>query len=142
MRLPRYASRTQALDFIRSHHNRTAASPENGIYIGEYGVPQETTPLSELVNVTTNVLAYGLDRGASHIMFWELFNNEVDASFSPSLRCDGGKPDFNATDQRGFWLVQPNGTRSWAWGYMNALLTGAVPVPTPPPSGGRGRAGK
>jgi hypothetical protein len=66
-----------AINFIRAHHNRTPASPENGFYIGEYGVPERLSTTEWMRNVTTNVVAYALQKGASHIMYWELFNNEV-----------------------------------------------------------------
>ena len=123
----------QALDYIMAQHNRTSASPGSGFYIGEYGVAQEVNPLSTLINVTENVLAYALDRKAEHIMFWELFNNEVDSSFSKNERCSASTgPDFNLTNQNGFWLIRPDGTQSWAWGYLQGVINGTIPIPLPP----------
>jgi hypothetical protein len=128
----------QALDFIATHHNRSNASPTPAVYVGEYGLAQQSTSLQQLQSLLTNVIGYGMSpspvygggiRRAAHIMFWELFDNE--APCMPSERCDGITPVFDTSCLRGFWLVRPNNTQSWAWGYLKGIIDGSIPIPSP-----------
>jgi hypothetical protein len=127
-----------ALDFIAQHHNPTSASPSPAVYIGEYGVPQMTAPLKELQNVTANVVAWALQPGiikgwlqkAAHVIFWELFDNE--ATDTPSGHCSADTgPVWDPSNLHGFWLIKPTAELSWAWGYLQGIINGSLPVPVP-----------
>lgn len=126
-----------ALDFIGAHHNATLASPSPPVYVGEYGVAQMLEPVSSLQSVVRNVVAWGASISnvtghprAAHVVFWELFDNE--ARDIPGGRCNPATgPVFNESQLNGFWLVRPDGSKAWAYGYMQGVINGSVPVPTP-----------
>jgi hypothetical protein len=117
-----------ALDYITQQHNRTQASPAKHVYVGEYGVAQNKYPLSTLQNVTENVIGFALQKNIAYVMFWEIYCNED--SVAPQQRCLKS-PDFNASHLEGFWLIEPNGTHSWAYGYLQGIINGSVPIPVP-----------
>jgi hypothetical protein len=125
------------LDWIRSKHNRTAASPAVALAIAEFGVPEMTEPqrvLPVIANVVSAVLSESAPgvRRAAVAFYWELFNNEVHGEAFPGGRCNQQTgPSFNASEQGGFWLVRPNMTRTPAWDYFAGLIDGSVPPPPP-----------
>jgi hypothetical protein len=127
----------QALDFIAANHNRTNASPSPAVYVAEFGIAESREPHQNLVSTVENVVAWSLSvnpstgvRRAAHVFYWELFDNEV--ASTPSQRCDATSgPIRNMTDLAGFWLVRPDGTEAWTYGYMSGLINGSIPVPVP-----------
>jgi len=45
------------------------------------------------------------------------------------LKDQTARPPVKANDAvRGFWLIRPDGSRTWTWGYFHGLLT-AGPAP-------------
>lgn len=124
-----------ALDFIAEHHNRSTGAPQPGVYVGEYGVAQEVSPFSELQHVMKNVMTYALGGAsprAAHTFAWELFDNEADI---PGGRCHT-YPVWNTSLLHGYWLMTPNGSTTWGWGYLQGVINGSIPMPTPQEVGG------
>ena len=97
----------RALDYIAA---QTPDSPDFGaknVYIGEYGAPENDLPASQLQATVANVVSTGLAWGCPYIVYWELFCNEP-----------RHLPVTSNDDVRGYWLIRPDGTRSWTWQYL------------------------
>ena len=52
--------------------------------------------------------------GTPHMLYWALYCNE--------LRGEPSVPVKQNDQVNGFWLIKPDGTRSWAWHYLADLL--------------------
>lgn len=84
-----------ALTFIESKLGAKPSIPGKRVFIGEYGFPAKTYTPQETDEKTRLVLHDVLTWGAPFALYWEMFNNEVDAT---------GK-------QRGFWLIDDKGVK-------------------------------
>jgi len=106
----------QALDFIAAH---TPDSPDFGdrnVYIGEFGMPENQYSLGQIRTAIPNAVRTGLDWGCPYIVYWQLYCNE--------MKDPNAKPPVKSNDAvRGFWLIRPDGTKSWLWDYFHDLLT-------------------
>lgn len=52
----------------------------------------------------------------------------------PGQRCNAATgPEFNASNLNGFWLIRPDGSASPPFYYLQGLLNGSIPLPTPGP---------
>lgn len=78
-----------ALDFIESKLPAKAGIPGKRVFIGEYGFPAFRFTPEQQDTKSRAVMRVGLDWGCPLILYWEMYNNEVD---------DDGK-------QRGFWMI-------------------------------------
>ena len=58
-----------------------------------------------------NVVDTSLDWGCPYVVYWQLYCNEAKH-----------QPVHSNADVRGFWLVRPDGSRSWAWDYLKEKL--------------------
>ncbi|MHC4509129.1 MAG: hypothetical protein ACYTAO_09245 [Planctomycetota bacterium] len=57
-----------------------------------------------------------LDWGCPYIVYWQLYCNELqDPNQAPPVKSN------NAV--RGFWLIRPDGSKAWTWGYLHTLLS-------------------
>ena len=133
----------QALDYIASKHNRTAASPSPAVFVAEFGVAQNEESAEALLAIYANVAQWAFStnaqgvRRASNIFAWELFDNEV----NPGKQFPGGRcnnitgPQFNASDLHGFWLIRPDGSTSPSFDYLASIINGSAPMPSPPGPG-------
>ena len=84
-----------ALRFIE-----TKLPPKSGItgrrvFIGEYGFPAIRHTPAETDRLSRQVICAGLEWGCPFVLYWELYNNEVD-------------PDGK---QRGFWMIDDKGVQ-------------------------------
>jgi hypothetical protein len=53
-------------------------------------------------------------------MFWEIYDNEPIVG----PHCDGAThPITDPSLLRGFWLLLPNGTKTWGYEYLNSLYS-------------------
>lgn len=90
-----------ALDYIESHLKPKNGIPEGKrVWIGEYGNP--ASKYNEMMQDKRSkwTIKAGLEWGAPFILYWEMYNNEVDSKT--------GK-------QRGFWLIDNNGRKQKLW---------------------------
>ncbi len=136
-----------ALQFIASHHNRTAAAPPDAVFIAEFGAPQNLWPNSTVVSTVQSVVQTALAFGCPYVLFWETYDNECtggkgcsgtmhDGSWPPastdplrtqkllgSGRCeDPDNPVTNPADLAGFWLVRPDNSTSWPFQYLASVI--------------------
>jgi hypothetical protein len=106
----------QALDFIAVN---TPDSPDFGnrnVYIGEFGMPENHYTLEQIRTAIPNAVRTGLDWGCPYVVYWQLYCNELK---DPKTRTPVTKNDL----VRGFWLIRPDGAKSWLWDYFHGLFT-------------------
>ncbi len=86
------------------------------VYVGEFGMPENVYSLDKVQTAIPNAVRTALDWGCPYIVYWELYCNE--------LKDPTAKPPVKSNDVvRGFWLIRPDGTKTWAWDYFHGLLT-------------------
>jgi len=84
-----------ALDFIESRLTPKPGLTGRRVFLGEYGFPAIHHNPQEQDALSRGVMRAGLEWGCPFILYWELYNNEVD-------------PDGK---QRGFWLIDDKGVK-------------------------------
>ncbi|MDX1931942.1 MAG: hypothetical protein SFU56_04995 [Capsulimonadales bacterium] len=84
-----------ALTFIEGKLPRKPSLRGRRVFIGEYGFPTAYHSPAEQERLSRQVMRAGLEWGCPFILYWELYNNDVDAE---------GR-------QRGFHLIDENGNR-------------------------------
>ncbi len=84
-----------ALDYIESQLVPKAAPAGKRVFIGEYGFPACWHKPAEQDALSRQVIRTGLAWGCPFILYWELYNNEVEAN---------GR-------HRGFWLIDDQGVK-------------------------------
>jgi hypothetical protein len=109
------------LNYVESH----AADPnayvageladgQSNVVLGEFGSPLRQQGTETAMRITRNVLDHSLDWGVRWAIYWQLYCNE------PTTDGDVTGND----DVSGFHLIRPDGTRSPAWRYLDAVLDG------------------
>lgn len=91
----------EALAFIAKHKSPTPSFPKNGVYVGEFGLPESEATPEEAFERTSELLAVAQRFGCPYAVYWQIYCNE------PTT-----KPPVGIADYKGFWLVRPDGTRS------------------------------
>ena len=85
------------LDFIEGHlRPRPDLPPGKRVWIGEFGYPAISYSEAEADRNTRWVLRTGLEWGCPFVLYWELYNNEVEP---------GGR-------QRGYWMIDDHGRKT------------------------------
>jgi len=79
----------RALSFIESKLPAKPGFTGRRVFIGEYGFPAISYPPADQDRMSRGVMRAGIEWGCPLILYWEMYNNEVEP---------GGK-------QRGFWLI-------------------------------------
>ena len=85
----------QALDFIESKLPPKPGIAGKRVWLGEYGFPSIKFSPAEQDALSRRVMRVGLEWGCPFVLYWEMYNNEVDET---------GK-------QRGFWLIDDHGVK-------------------------------
>ncbi len=105
----------QALDFIAAHTPDSADFGDRNVYIGEFGMPESGYTLEQIRTAIPNAVRTGLDWGCPYVVYWQLYCNEQ--------KDPNAKPPVQSNDAvRGFWLIRPDGTKSWLWDYFHDLF--------------------
>lgn len=84
-----------ALSFIESKLPPKPGLTGRRVFIGEYGFPSNKCSPAEQDALSRQVMRAGLEWGCPFVLYWELFNNEVE-------------PDGR---QRGFWMIDDHGAK-------------------------------
>jgi hypothetical protein len=84
-----------ALDFIESKLTPKPGIAGKRVFIGEYGFPAVRYTPAQQDEMSRRVMQAGLEWGCPFVLYWELYNNEVDK--------DGR--------QQGFWLINDQGVK-------------------------------
>ena len=86
-----------ALDFIEAHLKpRPGLPPGKRVWIGEFGYPAIRFSEAQADLRTRWVIRAGLEWGCPFVLYWELYNNEVE-------------PDGT---QRGYWMIDHTGRKT------------------------------
>ena len=105
----------KALDFIAANMPDSPDFGNQNVYVGEFGMPENKFPTEQIQKVIPNVVMTSLDWGCPYIIYWQLYCNELeDSRYLPPVHSN------NAV--RGFWLLRPDGSRTWMWDYFYGLL--------------------
>jgi hypothetical protein len=114
-----------ALDFIAANAPDSPAFGSRNVYLGEFGMPENNYSLAQLQTAIPNAVQTALKWGCPYIIYWQLYCNELK---DPNI-----KPPVKTNDAvRGFWLIRPDGTKSWTWDYFHGLLTAGPASPARP----------
>ena len=103
-----------AIDYIKKHLPPSAVFGDNSVYLGEFGIPENEYTEEQIKKVLPNSVQVALDKKCPYIVYWELYCNES----KPDVKV----PSWNNEDYRGFWLIRPDGKKTWVWQYFYDLL--------------------
>jgi hypothetical protein len=109
----------KGIDYIRQHLNPTSyMKGKKVVFIGEIGEPeninnQTRASIREFWDVMMGVY---LAQEIPYIIHWELFCNE------PKVGPRTQDRNKTADELRGFWLIRPDGSKSWAQEYFEEIL--------------------
>jgi len=108
----------RALDYIARHAPDRKPFGAHNVYIGEFGMPENDRPAEHLRQVIPGVIDTALDWGCPLVIYWQLYCNEARR-----------QPVRSNDDVRGFWLIRPDGSKSWAWHELRRRLGYGVKTP-------------
>lgn len=106
-----------ALDYLAKHMPDSPEFGDKNVYLGEYGIPSNQYPAESIKTLVTDTTQTALNWGCQYLVYWQLYCNENKSGTFP--------PITDNADVRGFWLVKPDGTKTWQWNYFNNLLKGS-----------------
>ncbi len=101
----------RALDYIAQRAPDRQPFGARNVYIGEFGLPENDRPAEQLRRVIPGVIDTALDWGCPYVVYWQLYCNEARR-----------QPVRHNDDVRGFWLIRPDGSKSWAWHELRRRL--------------------
>lgn len=102
------SSLQKALDYIETKLPPKASVPGKRVFIGEYGFPAQSVGAQKQADRSHDVMQSGLEWGCPYILYWEMYNNEVQ---------DG--------QQRGFWLIDDKGQKQPVYHLLHDFLAKA-----------------
>jgi len=107
-----------ALDFIAAHVPDSPDFGSRNVYLGEFGMPENSYSLQQIQTAVPNAVRTGLQWGCPYLLYWQLYCNEQkDSSVPPPVKSNDAV--------RGFWLIRPDGTKSPVWDYFQRLFADA-----------------
>jgi len=105
----------EALDFIAANMADSADFGDKNVYVGEFGMPENLYSIEQIKKAIPNAVETALDWGCPYIVYWQLYCNELkDGKQQPPVRSNDAV--------RGFWLIRPDGSKTWVWEYFYRLL--------------------
>lgn len=102
----------KALNFIADNIAPSKDFANRNVYLGEFGWPENETDEAVYRAAIQNTLEIALDWGCPYAIYWQLYCNEKQSQTTS----ENG-------DVRGFWLIRPDGTRTWSWAYLQSILS-------------------
>ncbi len=109
----------RALDYIARHMPDRAPFGDRNVFIGEYGWPANDEPEKHR-RAVRNVVSTAREWGCPYTLYWQLYCNEPRQT-----------PVEGNDDLRGFWLIRPDGAKTWAWRYLQQAITRNDPQAEP-----------
>ena len=106
----------RAVQYIKLMMPDSAAFGNDNVYLGEYGIPENDFSPSQVEIVMTNTVTIGLEENCPYIIYWQLYDNELKGDPLPI------PPVTSNSDVRGFWLIKPDGTKSWHYHYLKGII--------------------
>lgn len=106
----------KALDFIAKNLPDSPDFGAGNVYLGEYGLPENNFKPAVLKKVIRSATSTALEWGCPYVLYWQIYCNE------PIDRTTVKPPITSNRHARGFWMIRPDGSRSWAWSYFSTLL--------------------
>ncbi len=103
-----------AIDYIKRMMPDSEAFGNDNVYIGEYGVPENHYTQAQIEAVMKNTVEVGLNANCPYIIYWQLYCNEL-------KNTEATLPVQLNEDMRGFWLIKPDGTKSWHYNYLKEM---------------------
>lgn len=104
-----------AVRYIKTMMPDSKIHGNNNVYIGEYGVPENHYSQAQIQAVMENTVNVGLAENCPYIVYWQLYDNELEDDSSQL-------PITLNTDAVGFWLVRPDGSKSWHHDYLKLMI--------------------
>lgn len=105
----------EALDFIAANLPDSPDFGDRNVYVGEFGMPENKFSPAQIQTAIPNAVKTALDWGCPYILYWQLYCNELaDRQQQPPIRQNEAV--------RGFWLIRPDGSKTWTWEYFYGLL--------------------
>jgi len=114
----------RALDFIAKNMPDSPDFGDKNVYIGEFGMPENNFGLEKIQQAIPTTVNTALEWGCPYIVYWQIYCNELKEKTTPT-------PIRKNTDVRGFWLIRPDGSKTWTWKYFQNLLNPTQPTPPP-----------
>lgn len=112
----------EALDFIAANMPDSADFGNKNVYIGEFGMPENLYSVEQIQKAIPNAVKTALDWGCPYIVYWQLYCNELkDGKYQPPVKSNDAV--------RGFWLIKPDGSKSWTWHYFYGLFNPNSQIP-------------
>ena len=104
-----------AVKYIKKNMPDSAVFGNNNVYLGEYGIPENNYTPEQVETVMTNTVTIGLEENCPYIIYWQLYDNEIsNTNAIPPIKLN--------SDLRGFWLIKPDGAKSWHYDYLKKML--------------------
>ena len=105
----------EALDFIAANMPDSPDFGDRNVYVGEFGMSENKFSPAQIQTAIPNAVKTALDWGCPYILYWQLYCNELaDRQQQPPIRQNEAV--------RGFWLIRPDGSKTWTWEYFYGLL--------------------
>ncbi|MBN2475819.1 MAG: hypothetical protein JXB62_14500 [Pirellulales bacterium] len=101
----------RALDYIARYAPDRDPFGGRNVYVGEFGLPENERSAEQMRRVVPDVIDTAVAWGCPFVVYWQLYCNE--ARRQPVRQND---------DVRGFWLIRPDGSKSWVWHELQRRL--------------------
>ena len=105
----------EAIDFIKAQMPDSEAFGNDNVYLGEFGIPENNFTAAQVEAVMKNTVEAGLAKKCPYIIYWQLYCNELKNQ-------EAKVPVKSNADMRGFWLIRPDGTKSWHYHYLKEMI--------------------
>lgn len=108
----------EGIDLLQKYGRTVEQMPGGAaVMIGEVGIPENVVPAEVTLSVLDASMQTFIRRGVPYVFYWQLFCNEREPGAERANLPEGALPAC-----RGFWLVRPDGTQSYAGRYFEDLL--------------------
>jgi hypothetical protein len=111
----------EGIDILQKYARTVEQMPGGAaVMIGEVGVPENVVPAEVTMQVLDASMQTFIRRGVPYVFYWQMFCNEREPGAERAALPEGAAPAC-----RGFWLVRPDGTQSYAGAFFEKELVEA-----------------